>query len=221
LEKAKAILGRGFSAEEDQPGGPAVALVSYDLWQRRFGGDSQLIGQPLNLDGRSYTVIGILPRGFNMPFAAEVWTPLQIDIHALPLEQRSQNAYEMIARLKPGVSLEQANAEMKDIAQRLEQEYPKIKRGWSYRLVWLRQQLIGDLEGRIQKALFALIIAVGFLLLICCANVANLLLVQGVAREREITIRLALGAGRRIVRQLFTESLMVIQPKRPHLSKNQ
>ncbi len=206
----KTVLGRTFSAEEDRPGGPPVVLVSYDFWQRRFGGDRELVNRTLNLDGQSYTVVGILPPGFNMPHAAEFWLPLQIDIQTLPLEQRSQGIYGMIARLKPGISLEQANTEIKEISQRLEQEHPLLRRGWSYNLVGLRQQLLGDLDGRVEKSLFALIIAVGFLLLICCANVANLLLVRGVAREHEITIRLALGAGRwRVIRQLLTESLVL------------
>jgi putative ABC transport system permease protein len=204
------FMGRSFAIEEDQPGGPAVALIGYDLWQRRFGGDQTLIGQSLNLGGRNYTVVGVMPPGFNLPAATEIWVPLQVNIQALPLEQRSRNSFEMIARLKPGVSLEQADTELKGIAQRLEQEYPQIRRGWSYKIIPLRQQLLGDLEGRTQKALFILLVAVGFLLLICCANVANLLLVRGVAREHEIAIRLALGAGRRrVVRQLLTESLLL------------
>ncbi|MEW6731373.1 MAG: ABC transporter permease [Acidobacteriota bacterium] len=204
------VLGRSFVAGEDRPGGPDVMLLGYDLWQRRFGGDDNLIGQALNLEGKSYTVIGVMPPGFDFPYAAEVWLPLQINIDALPLEQRARPNYAMIARLKPGVSLLQADTEVKALARQLEQEYPQIRRGWSYKLVGLRQQLMGDITGQIEKALYTLILAVGFLLLICCVNIANLLLVQGVAREREMAIRLALGAGRgRIMRQLLVESLLL------------
>ncbi len=206
----KAIRGRLFQPEEDRPGGPAIALVSYDLWQRFFGGDPGVIGRSVNLEERNYTVIGILPPGFNMPFAADVWVPLQLNIDTVPLEQSSRNNYEMVARLRPGVTLEQANVDLKNIVEHLEQQHPQIRHGWSYKLIGLRQYLLGDLEGRTQKALSVLAMAVAFLLLICCANLASLLMVRGVAREREISIRLALGAGSgRVVRQLLTESLLL------------
>src|SRR6266496_1418835 len=115
----KLFAGRSFLEEEDRPGGPTVALISYELWQRRFGGDPKLVRQSLTLDDRSYTVIGIFPPGFNMPFAADVWVPLQSNIKAAPLDQRAQPAYDMVARLKPGVSLRTADAELKQIAARL------------------------------------------------------------------------------------------------------
>src|SRR6185503_14138001 len=138
------------------------------------------------------------------------WVPLQLNNDTLPLTQRAAHGYRMIARLKPGVEVKQADAELKEIARQLEEEYPQINRGWSYKVISLRQELIGDLEGRINKALYALVAAVGFLLLICCANVANLLLARGVAREREMAIRRALGAGRgRLARQLLTESMLL------------
>ncbi len=185
-----------------------MALIGYGLWQRRFGGESGVIGQPLELEGRNYTVIGIMPPGFDLPVGAEIWAPRQVNLSNLPLELQDIHNNEMVARLKPGVSLEQADAELKGIARQLEQEYPQFRRGWSYRLIPLRQLLIGDLPGRTQKALHALLAAIGFLLLICCANVANLLLAHGVTRQREIAIRQALGASRwRMARQLLTESL--------------
>jgi putative ABC transport system permease protein len=206
----KLFAGRTFLEEEDRPGGPTVALISYELWERRFGGDPKLVGQSLTLDNGSYTVIGIFPPGFNMPFAADIWVPFQSDISSAPLDQRAQPAYDMVARLKPGVTIRTADAELKQITAHLAVEYPQIRQGWSYKLISLRQNLMGDLEGRTRKALFALVAAVAFLLLICCANLANLLLARGVAREGEISIRFALGAGpARIARQMLTESLLL------------
>ncbi len=166
------VIGRAFSPEEDRPGGPPVALISYGLWQKHFAGSTAAISQSLNLDGRSYNILGVMPPGFDLPGAAD--------------------------------------AELKAIAHQLEQEYPNFRRGWSVRVVSLRQELLGDLEGHVRKALFALMAGVGFLLLICCANVANLQLARGIAREREFAIRLALGAGRWcLVRQLLTESVLL------------
>ena len=204
------MLGRSFNAEEDRPGGPAVALVGYGLWRRRFGGDANLLGQSLNLEGRATTVIGILPPTFDLPNAAEIWVPDQRNIAGLPLSERLAHAHELVARLKPGVTLPQADAEMKAIARDLEREYPRERAGWTVRAIWLRQELIGDLDGRIQKALVTLTAAVGFLLFICCGNVASLLLARGITREREIALRRALGADWwRVVRQLLTESAVL------------
>ena len=204
------MLGRSFTAEENRPGGASVALVGYGLWRRRFGGDLNLIGQSLNLEGRATTVIGILPPAFDLPNSAEIWVPYQRDITALPLSERLAHDHELVARLKPGVTLAQADAEMKSIAKQLERDYPRERTGWTVRLIWLRQELIGDLNGQIEKALATLTAAVGFLLLICCGNVASLLLARGVTREREIALRRALGADWwRVVRQLVTESTVL------------
>jgi putative ABC transport system permease protein len=206
----KAAAGRLFRPEEDRPEGPAVAAISYELWQRLFGADPNMIGQTLTFEDGAYTVVGILPPGFNMPFAADVWIPLQINIKSPPPEQRAQLGYDFVGRLRPGVSLAQADAELKQIARSLEREYPQFRRGWSYKIISLRQNLIGDLAGTTRKALVALAAGVAFVLLICCANLASLLLARGVAREREISIRFALGAApSRIVRQLLTESLLL------------
>ena len=206
----KPVLGRVFSAEEDQPGGPPVALISYALWQKRFAGRADAMGQSLNLDGRSYNILGVMPPGFDLPGVAEVWIPLQVNIDNLPLTERAATSNTILARLRPGVSLKQADAELKAIAHQLEQEYPDFRRGWTVKVIPLRQDLLGDLEGRVRNALFALMAGVGFLLLICCANVANLQLARGIARERELMLRRALGAGRwRLVRQLLTESMLL------------
>ncbi len=206
----KPVLGRTFSADDDRLGGPPVALISYGLWQKHFGSNADVIRQSLNLDGRSYNVIGVMPPGFDVPGIADVWVPLQANIDTLPLTERAATNNTIVARLRPGVSLGQADAELKAITRQLEQEYPDFRRGWTVKVVSLRQDLLGDLEGRVHKALFALMAGVAFLLLICCANVANLQLARGVARERELVLRRALGAGRwRLIRQLLTESMLL------------
>jgi len=206
----KPVIGRAFSAEDDRPNGPPVALISYAFWQRHFAGNAGVIGQSLNLDGRSYSIAGVMPPGFDLPGAAEIWTPFQVNIDSLSLTERTVRRGDIIARLRPGVDLKQADTELKAIARQLEQEYPEFQRGWTVRLVSLRQYLLGDLEGHVHKALLVLMAGVGFLLLICCANVANLQLARGIARERELALRRALGAGRwRLVRQLLTESLLL------------
>src|SRR5438105_766235 len=206
----KPVIGRAFFADEDQPGGPAVALISYAFWQSHFAGSAAVIGHPINLEGRIYTIVGVMPPGFDLPGAAEIWVPLQVQIESLPLTERAASNYEIVARLKPGVTVNQATADLRTIARQLEQEYPAFRRGWSVKVVSLRQELLGDLEGRVNKALFALMAGVGFLLLICCANIANLQLARGIARARELALRRALGAGRwRLVRQLLTESMLL------------
>jgi putative ABC transport system permease protein len=206
----KPVFGRTFSADDDRPGGPPVVLISYGLWQKHFGSNADVISQSLNLDGRSYNIIGVMPPGFDVPGIADVWVPLQVNIDTLPLIERAATNNTIVARLRPGVSFGQADAELKAITRQLEQEYPDFRRGWTVRVVSLRQDLLGDLEGRVHKALFALVAGVSLLLLICCANVANLQLARGVVRERELVLRRALGAGRwRIVRQLLTENILL------------
>ena len=203
------VVGRRFTREDDRPGGPSVALLGWDLWRGRFGG-AGVVGRAIRLDDRPYTVIGVLPRGFDMPAASRIWVPLQVRAAALPLSDRAAHRYQLIARLKPGVSRETADAELKGISRQLEKSHPAIRRGWTYRLIDLRQQLLGDLAGRTRRSLVMLNLAVGFLLLICCANVASLLLASGASRESEMAIRQSLGAGDgRLLRQLLTESVVL------------
>src|SRR5262249_16844375 len=129
------LLGRRFTSEEDRPGGPNVALLSHALWQRRFGADPSVIGRSIHVDGPSFTGICVLGEGFDLPYGAEVWVPLRIHIPALSLADRTTHGYDMVARLVPGASGASADAELKGIARRLESDYPKIRRGWSYTLV--------------------------------------------------------------------------------------
>jgi putative ABC transport system permease protein len=169
-----------------------------------------VIGRVLSLEDGPRAVVGVLPPGFDLPYSAEAWVPMQVPAASLPLDQRAATANELVARLAPGATLEQADAELKRLARGLEQDHPQIRRGWSFGLVPLRRQLMSDLEGRTQRSLRALVFAVGCLLLVCCANVASLLLAPGVARQGEMAIRASLGAGRaRLVRQLLVESLLL------------
>lgn len=198
-------LGRDFTAEEDREGADRVVILSYDFWKQRFAGDPNAISQTITLSDQTYTIVGVMPRGFGFPNTrAQIWTP--VAFNAAERATRDTNYIDVVARLKPGVSLEQAQANMNAVAQSQAQRYPQTNTGIGVKVVSLQEQMVGN----VRPMLVALLGAVAFVLLIACANVANLLLARAAARSREMAIRGALGASRsQVVRLLLTESVLL------------
>jgi putative ABC transport system permease protein len=197
-------LGRTFLPEEDVIGGDTrVAVLSHALWQRNFGGDPRVVGKSVELDGIAHRIVGVMPRGFDFPNRSEIWVPLVPTIRY----HRDDRRLEAVARLAPGATIEQAGAELSTVARDLAAAYPASNTGWGSRIQPLREAFVTpQLEARV----VALLTTVGVLLVMACVNVASLLLARAGAREREIAVRSALGAGRgRIVRQLVVESLVL------------
>ncbi|MBA3346669.1 MAG: ABC transporter permease [Gemmatimonadales bacterium] len=199
------VAGRRFAAGEDQAGSDAVVVLSHQLWQRRFGGDPRAIGQVVTVDGKPMTVIGVAPAGFDYPEQSQMWLPVSNDAADI-LENRGLHGYSVIGRLLPGVTVEQARVRMSALAARLAQQYPASNQGWGAMVTPLQEALVGD----VRPTLLVLLGAVGFVLLIASANVANMMLARSAGRRREISIRTAMGASRsRLIRQLLTESLLI------------
>ncbi|MEJ2185411.1 MAG: ABC transporter permease [Gemmatimonadota bacterium] len=202
---AQAEIGRVFQPDEAMPGNARVVILSDALWRRRFGGDPSVLGRAIRLDGEGYRVVGVMPAGFDYPEGAELWIPAAFTTRELAT-QRGAHYLTVLARLRPGVTLDQANTQAQTLASRLEKEYPHTNTGMRARVVGLRDDMVGDYR----RALFVLAGAVGLVLLIACANVANLFMVRAVGRDRELAVQTALGARRwHLVRELFAESLLL------------
>jgi putative ABC transport system permease protein len=202
--RSRPILGRTFLPEEDQPGHAHVAILSYGMWKSHFAANRNIVGQHITFNEETYTVVGVMGSNFRFPDWAKVWTPMAWS--DAQRQVRGEHHYLVIGRLKSGVQFQQAQAEMHTISSRLEQQYPEDDKGWGATVVPLREQIVGD----VRPALLVLLGAVAFVLLIACANVANLTLAKTFARRKEIAIRAALGASRgRILQQVLSETVLL------------
>lgn len=207
---ARPILGRSFTAEDDLPGGPDLAILGYDLWQRRFAGNHSVLGRTLLVDQKAYQIVGVMPPGFALPEQVELWTPLHFSLANIARSDQVRHSLAVVGLLRPGLTIDQARSEMRSLALRMAAQSPDTNRGWSATVVPLREELLGDVEGRIPAMLRVVLALVGFLLLIACANVAHLLLARGLGRQNEMAVRRALGAGRwNLVRPLLSETLLL------------